>query len=150
MAIQDFNPEERIPADAAPGAGSRPESERSVTALFRELANEVTTLVRKEVELARVETGEKVSQASQGVGALAAGALIAFAGVLVLLDAAVYALSQVWQPWLSALVVGAVVAVIGLILLSRGRSRLKARNLMPERTTESLKHDKEFVQRRMP
>lgn len=147
MAVND--PNERLEHGAEVPPERRLEQDRSFTGLFKELANEMSTLVRQEVELARVETSEKVSQATSGIGALAVGGAIAFAGLLVLLDSAVYALSQVWQPWVAALVVGGIVAIIGLIALSKGRSNLKARNLKLQRTAESLKRDREMAQRRM-
>lgn len=119
--------------------------ERSVTGLFTELTREMTSLIRHEIALARAEIGEKVSYAQSGVVFLAAGAMFAFSGFLVLLACAVIALSYVWPAWLAALTVGLVVTFLGLALLASGKSHLKAKNLKPTRTTESLRHDRQFV-----
>ena len=63
---------------------------RSLIGLFSDLWRETSALFRAEAELAKAELSEKVSQATAGVTSLAIGGLVAFAGLLVLLDAAVY------------------------------------------------------------
>jgi uncharacterized protein (DUF2062 family) len=76
------------------------------------------------------------------------GGLVAFAGLLELLDAAVYALAaafEQWPPWLPSLLVGLVVAGAGLALLMRGKNRLRPRNLAPRRTVESLRQNAELI-----
>lgn len=132
--------------DAAHGETARPNTaDRPLSALLSELATETTTLVRKEVELARAEVTEKVNQATAGAVSLAAGGLVTFAGVLFLLLALTYGLAN-WMPmWLSALIVGAVVAVIGGIMILVGRKKLTKRNLQPNRTLETLREDKDWA-----
>jgi hypothetical protein len=127
---------------------TRPES-RPLISLFSDLWRETSTLVHDEVELARTELSEKVSQVSSGVTEIAIAGGILFAGLLILLFAASNALTQVLPPelapWLAPLIVGAVVVLIGLIALARGRSNLAAENLKPGRTLESLRRDRELV-----
>lgn len=123
--------------------------DRSLPSLISDLTQETYTLVRKEVALAKAEMSEKVSQLTTGIAALAIGGAVAFAGILVLLDALVAKLTEVLPPdnaaWLAPLIVGGVVAVIGIILLLKGRSNLEAQNLVPRRTLDSLQRDKEFA-----
>lgn len=129
-----------------------PPKDVSVGTLLRELSDESTTLVRKEVELAKAEISQKVSQVGTGLTSLAIGGFIAFAGFLVLLDAAVVALAEAFpasQDWLAPLIVGAVVAIIGWMVLAKGRSNLKTANLTPHRTAESLRRDKEFAKEQL-
>ena len=114
---------------------------RSLSGLFTELTREITSLVRHELALTRAEINEKISQVQSGVMSLAAGAICAFCGLLVLLAAAVIALAYVWPAWLAALAVGLVVGTLGLILLASGRSRLKANSMKPQRTAGTLRHD---------
>ncbi len=114
---------------------------RTLTGLFAELTREMTSLVRHELALTRSEIGEKITKAETGVMSLAAGGIFAFAGLLVLLAAAVIGLSYVWPAWLAALAVGLIVSLLGLILLASGRSRLKAEAMKPKRTAGSLRHD---------
>lgn len=117
--------------------------------LFSSLTDEVTTLVRNEVQLAQAEMTEKASQATKGVASIAAAGAVMFSGFLVLLAAAVYGLDRVLPdtttPWLSALIVGAIVLIIGVILVQAGRKKLQALHLTPDRTMASFRNDKEFA-----
>ncbi len=119
--------------------------EKPLGALLSDLARDASTLVRQEVRLARAEINEKISNLRSGVMSLGAGALIAFAGLIILLEAAVYGLAIWLDPWLSALIVGGVAVLIGVILLMVGRSNLSAERLTPHRTAESLRKDKELA-----
>lgn len=120
----------------------------TVPALLSSLSKDLTTLIQKEMELARAEVSEKVSQVNTGIAALAAGALVLFAGFLVLLDALVVGIAEfipVDFLWLAPFIVGSVVAFIGFIMLQTGKSKLKSQNLAPNRTTHSLQQDKNLA-----
>lgn len=120
----------------------------SVPALLSSLSKDLTTLIQKEMELARAEVSEKVSQVNTGIGAIAAGALVLFAGFLVLLDALVVGIAElipVDYIWLAPFIVGSIVAFIGFIMLQTGKNKLKAQNLSPNRTTHSLQQDKDLA-----
>jgi Putative Actinobacterial Holin-X, holin superfamily III len=118
-----------------------PKPERSISALFSDLARETSLLFRQEIALAKAEITEKIVQLGTGVGLLVAGGLIAFCGVLVLLAAAVLGLSNVVPPWAAALIVGGVVLIVGGVLAYVGKRRFAAQNLIPHRTIQSLKDD---------
>jgi uncharacterized membrane protein YqjE len=122
-----------------------PKEERTISQLFTELTKESSDLVRQEVQLAKAEMSEKVSQAGSAMAMLAAGALVAFAGLLALVATLIIALNGVMQTWLAALIVGSLVVIIGVALLQKGRNDLKAKNLVPRRTTESLRRDGQLV-----
>jgi drug/metabolite transporter (DMT)-like permease len=120
--------------------------DRSLKELFGDLTQSVTTLFRKEIELARAETSEKLSQAGVAAGAIAAGGVLALAALIVLLQALVIALSELGlAPALSALIVGGVVAIIAFALIYKGMNDLKASNLAPTRTVEALRRDAHMV-----
>ncbi|MBC7944002.1 MAG: phage holin family protein [Burkholderiales bacterium] len=123
--------------------------DRSLLSLISDLTQETYTLVRKEVALAKAEMSQKVSQLGSGVASIAIGGAVAFAGMLVLLDAVVAKLTEVlpadMAAWLSPLIIGAIVAIIGLIMLMKGKSNLEAQNLMPQRTLNSLQRDKDLA-----
>jgi xanthine/uracil permease len=120
--------------------------ERSLGDLFSDLSRETTTLVRQEVQLAKAELTQSATEAARGIGMLVAGGAVAYAGLLFLLLAIVYGLIEAgWDAWLSALVVGLVVVVIGAILVLRARESLKPANLAPRRTVETLKEDQEWA-----
>ena len=120
--------------------------ERSLGDLFSDLSRETTSLVRKEVQLAKAELTQSATEAARGIGMLVAGGAVAYAGLLFLLLAIVFGLIKAgWEAWLSALVVGLVVVAIGAVLVLRARESLKPANLAPRRTVETLKEDQEWA-----
>jgi Na+/melibiose symporter-like transporter len=116
--------------------------ERSLGDLFSDLSRETTTLVRQEVQLAKAELTQSATEAARGIGMLAAGGAVAYAGLLFLLLAIVSGLIEAgWDAWLAALIVGVVVVAIGAFLVLRAREALKPANLAPQKTVETLKED---------
>ena len=121
---------------------AEPRDERSLGDLFSDLSRETTALVRQEVQLAKAELTQSATEAARGIGMLAAGGAVAYAGLLFLLLAIVFGLIEAgWDAWLSALVVGLVVVAIGAVLVLRARESLKPANLAPQKTVETLKED---------
>ena len=119
--------------------------DRSLGELFAELAQETSTLVRQEVNLAKTEMSQKASRAGKHVGALAAGGAVAYAGLLAILAGLIVLLDEVMPLWLSAFLVGVVVALVGYLLVRRGLDALKREDLAPRETIETLKEDKEWA-----
>ena len=130
-------------------AAMPPRAERSIGGLFSDLARESTRLLRQEIALAKVEFASKLGQMGVGAAELVAGGLIAYAGLLVLLAAAVLGLSLVLQPWLAALIIGVLVILIGGGVALKGRRDVKPDNLMPERTLKTLRDDAEWAREQM-
>jgi hypothetical protein len=129
----------------------RPE-QRSLGGLIGDLAQETTTLVRKEVELAKAEMSEKIDKVTGALGSMVAGGAVLYGGFLVLLVAAVAGLDTVldrWysSQWLAPLIVGVVVLIVGYVMLSAGRKKLEKDALVPRRTLRSLQRDASFIQR---
>jgi hypothetical protein len=122
---------------------------RSLGELFSDLSRETTTLVRQELELAKAEMSEKATEAGKNVGFLAVGGAIVYAAFLFILAAIVIGLAGFMPPWLSALIVGLVVGGIGFFLVQRGLSALRQSNLVPQKTINTLREDKEWVQRQV-
>lgn len=131
---------------------------RSLAELLSGLVSDISGLFRKEIQLARAETSEKVGQMMGGAislligGVLALGALGVFLSALVTLIAS-YFVAQGMDPTLSnataAGIVTVVVAIIGWIFISRGLDTLKASNLNLNRTTTSLGRDADMVKERL-
>ena len=107
---------------------------------------EISSLVRNEAALAKTEMTEKTHQAMGAIASIAMAGAVLMGGFLTLLAALVFLLNEVLPPettpWLSALIVGVVVSVIGVMMLKAGQKKLQARNLMPSRTIHSLQSDK--------
>src|SRR5919202_4942058 len=93
--------------------------DRSLGELFSELAQETSTLVRQEVNLAKTEMSHKASRAGRHIGILAAGGAVAYAGLLAILAGLIAMLNAVMPLWVAALLVGIVVAVVGYVLVRR-------------------------------
>jgi uncharacterized membrane protein SpoIIM required for sporulation len=119
--------------------------ERSLGELFAELAREMSTLMRHEVTLARTEITQKATQVGRDGGKIGIGGAIAYAGFLAIVGALILGLGQILPLWLSALVVGLVVAGVGYGILRSGVSALKSANLTPHETIETLKEDAEWA-----
>ena len=120
--------------------------DRSLKDLLADLTESITTLLRKEIQLARAETSEKVTQVGVAIGSIAGGAILALAALIVLLQALVIAITEAGVPagWAS-LIVGVIVAVVAYVLIHKGTNDLKASNLAPDRTMSSLKRDAQVV-----
>lgn len=119
---------------------------RSIGELLRDLASDSASLVQQEFALARAEAEAKLHQMIMAAIELLVGALVAFAALIILLDAGVYSLAEAGlQRWLAALIVGGVVAVIGLLLVRKGQNDLSATRLAPERTAANLRKDLDLV-----
>ncbi len=120
-------------------------SEPSLGEIFSSLTSDMSTLVRKEVELAKTETIEKVSSAVRSIIFMVAGGLLAYAGLIGLIIAIIVLLDNLIPLWMSALIVGLAVIVIGAILLQHGLTMLKQVSLVPEKTIESIKESTEWA-----
>ena len=125
------------------------EDEPSIGALFTNLSQNFSTLVRDEIRLAQVEMKEKGQKAVSSIVSLAIGGFIAYAGFLVLLAAAVFGLSYYMWTWLAALIVGVVVALIGTVMLVSGLGRLREIDPAPQQTIETLKEDRDWIKRQV-
>lgn len=113
---------------------------RSLGDLFSDLTREITTLVRHEVTLARTEMSAKIARAGGHAGMLAAGAVIALAGVFTLAACLVLLLVEAGMPaWGATLVVGLALAAVGGSLAMRSVSALKQEDLTPRETIQTLK-----------
>lgn len=124
-------------------------AEPSLGDLFSELSEETSKLVRQEVMLAKVEISQKVSRLSKDVMILAVGGLLAHTGALTLTAALVLALSYFIPAWLAASGVGLLFLGIGYMFVQKGLSDLKEVTPMPEKTIQTLKEDKKWLQQQM-
>lgn len=121
------------------------EGRESFGELLGQLANNSAALVRDEIALAKQEMSEKISSFQSGVITTAIGGVIALLGVLALVAAAIIGLAHYMDAGLAALIVGAVLALIGGIIAMSGIGRLKRTSLKPEQTIETLEEDKEWL-----
>jgi hypothetical protein len=120
--------------------------ERPVGELVKELANQTSTLVRQEIQLAQAELTVKGKQAGKGAGLFGGAAVVALLAAGALTAAIVAALGEVMPIWLAALVVTVVYAVIAAALAAAGRNRMReAGPPVPEQTVETVKEDVQWA-----
>jgi Putative Actinobacterial Holin-X, holin superfamily III len=118
------------------------EADQPVAALLRDLSEQTSTLVRKELELARLEMTEKGKRAGIGVGMFGGAGLVGLYALGALIAAAILVLGTAIAPWLAALVVAAVCGAIAGGLALMGKSKVsQATPPLPEQATESVKED---------
>ncbi len=119
--------------------------DRSIGELIAELSRETATLVRQEVQLAKAEMSQKASRVGKNVGFLVVGGVVAYTGLLAIVAAVIIVLGGLIPLWLSALVVGLVIAVVGLLLVVKGANTLRREEPVPRETVETLKEDREWL-----
>lgn len=119
--------------------------QRPLGELFSELATETGTLVRKEVELAKVEMTDKARVAGRDAAIVAAGGSIAVLGVMALMAALILAIGTLIPLWASALIVGAMVSITGGVLVVMGIRAFKGLDPAPRQTIETLEEDKRWL-----
>jgi hypothetical protein len=122
-------------------------SDRSIPDLLGDLVGQMSTLVRKEVQLARAEVGEKVSEVAGASTSLAIGGALLLGALIIFLQAVAAFLVQ-WfglSPGLAALIVAVLAAGIGYAVLRGGLAKLKSTNLRPDRTVAQLSRDAEVA-----
>ena len=119
--------------------------ERSVGQLFSELANETTRLVRQEVQLAKIELGQKATHIGKQVAFVVVGGAIAYAGLLAVVAALVLILGKFMAVWLAALLIGLAIIGVGYLLMQQHLRALKNADLTPKATVETLKQDAKWA-----
>ncbi|MBB2911502.1 putative membrane protein YqjE [Streptosporangium becharense] len=118
----------------------------STSELIRQLSEQVSRLVRDELQLARLELTEKGKHAGRGAGLFGGAGVVALLGAASLVAAVILLLARVMPAWAAAAVVGAALLIVaaGLGLMGR-RQVAEAVPPTPERTIESVKHDIDAV-----
>ena len=97
----------------------------SFTVLLGQLVNNATAMFRDEIELVVQGIREKVRAVRSGVLTVATGAVISFAAFMSLCAALIIGLTAYMAPVIAALVTGAALALIGLVIVFIGYKQLK-------------------------
>lgn len=119
---------------------------KSTGSLLSDAMDNISSLVRNEVDLARAEINENISDAGAKLGMIAGGAIIALVALNVLAAALVAALTEAGlEAGWSALIVGVILAIIAFVLVAKGANDLKLSSLAPSRTVKNVKRDANAV-----
>ena len=120
--------------------------EHSTGDLVKQLSQQVSTLVRQEVELAKVEMGEKGKKAGVGLGMFGGAGVAGFLALWSLTFCVIFALDKGMPLWAAALIVAVIWGAIAGVLALQGREKVKeVGKPVPEQTTESVKEDVEWL-----
>lgn len=128
------------PPETQSGSTSRVGVENaSIGDLLGNVSQDLSTLLRQELALAKAELRTEAVKAGKGAGMIGAAG---FAGYMVVLFASIalwWALANVLDEGLAALIVAVVWAIAAGVLYSTGRRKLREMNPKPERTVDTLK-----------
>jgi uncharacterized membrane protein YqjE len=142
----DESPQAAVAVDA-----ERSLREESMGTLFKQLSDELSTLVRQELRLAQAEMTEKGRQAGRGIGMFGGAGLITFLALQSLTACLVALLATAMDVWVAALIITVVYAIgAGVLALSGKQQVSEATPPVPEQTTETLKEDVQWAKTQLP
>jgi hypothetical protein len=132
-------------ATAAASAGTSPDAveqrERPIGELVKDLSSQTSTLVRKEIELARAELQDKGKVAGKGAGLLAGAAVAGLLALGALTAGLIALLDKAMATWVAALIVMALWAIVALVLAKSGQKALQRATPPAPQTVETVKED---------
>jgi hypothetical protein len=120
-------------------------AEASIGQLIGDISDDLTQLFRQEVELAKVEIKQEATKAGKAAGMLGGAGFAGYLAVVLLSFALVFGLANVMDAGWAALIVAVIWAVIGGVLYSIGRKRLKTVDPVPRRTVDTIKEDGKWL-----
>jgi uncharacterized membrane protein YqjE len=119
--------------------------------LFKQLSDDVSTLVRQELKLAQAEMTEKGKQAGVGVSLFGAAGLLALLALGSLTAFLIAVLATGMKVWLAALLVTVVYGAFAGALALVGKNRVsEATPPVPEQTIETVKEDVQWAKTQLP
>jgi hypothetical protein len=114
----------------------------STADLVRQASEQISTLVRDELNLARLELAEKAKHAGTGAGLFGAAGAVALYGVGALIVTGGLLLALVLPEWLAALIVTVVLFAIAGILALVGRGQVReVGSPVPQEAVDGVKAD---------
>jgi Putative Actinobacterial Holin-X, holin superfamily III len=118
-------------------------SEPTLAQLVNGLVSDVTLLLRQELALAKYEIYEEAGKTKAAVASLGVGIGIAAVGGLLLIIMLVHLLRALtdWPLWMCYGVVGGVCAIVGVVLLYKGKQQLSQIEMVPQQTVETMKEN---------
>lgn len=118
-----------------------PASEASTGQLIAQATDDISTLIRDELQLAKRDLAESGKRLGIGVGLFGAAGTIALYGLGALIATAILGLAQAVDAWLAALIVTVVLFVIAAVAALIGKSRVSHVAEPPQERVASVKAD---------
>ena len=130
--------------------------ERSIGDLFKELQDDGSRLVRQEIELAKAEVRESLKVYAKSAVSMAIGGALLLGALFFVLWTINMALTALLENavgignavWPSPLILAVVTGLIGYSMLKGGVNRMSDESIVPRRTTETLKEEKQWLKNR--
>ena len=110
----------------------------SVGQLMGEVAKDLSTLMRQELELAKVEVKAEAVKAGTGAGLFGAAGFAGYMVLMFLSFALWWALENLMDAGLAALIVAILWGIVGAVAFVLGKKKFQQVNPKPERTVETL------------
>jgi len=132
------------PAVDAPTRGAR----RPIGVVISSIVGGAQTLIRKQVELAKIEVGEAAAARGKGVGLMVTAAVLGFLAIWFVALSGSAALDLVLPTWAAHLIIAVVLGVIGWVLVVVGRRAIKTAPT-PKLSQETMKEDARWAKRQL-
>ena len=124
-----------------PDIPTQPGETRSIGEIVGDISEDMSTLIKQEMDLAKSELKREASKIGKGAGMFGGAGLAGHFALFFLSFALAYLLDN-WMPVeLAALIVGLVWAAVAAVLAIRGRNEIKAANPQLPTTQQTLKED---------
>jgi uncharacterized membrane protein YqjE len=125
--------------------------QESIGSLIRGILNDVQTLIREEIALARVEIREQAGRARAAALSFGIAAAALAVGAIFLLVAIALGIAYLlgWPVWTGFLIVALLLCIGGYFTLSSGRKQLASVHAVPEETVTTLKENSEWIAKRL-
>jgi hypothetical protein len=137
------------PNGSSHNGGRQSGSEESVGELVQQASQQLSQLVRDEMRLAQTEMARKGKRYGRGGGLFGGAGLFGVLTLQALAATAIAALSLVWDVWVAALIVTALLAGIAAVMAAIGKKEIdKAGSPAPQEALDSVKADVSEIKER--
>jgi len=136
-------------AGAVRSASGDPSGDESLGELFAAASRDFGELVRKEVELAKVELKEEAVATGKAGALMGAGGLVAYQAFLVLLLAVAWLLAEVMPTWAALLIVSVLAFAGAAVLVLAGKKKMRELTPPIPNTIETLQEDAQWARQQL-
>jgi hypothetical protein len=120
--------------------------EQPMGELFKQLSDDLSTLVRQELKLAQAEMTEKGKKAGVGIGMFGGAGIAALLALGAFTTCLIAALSTGMEVWIASLIVTVIYTAVAGVLALKARGRVsEATPPLPEQTIETVKEDAQWA-----
>jgi uncharacterized membrane protein YqjE len=135
-----------VSTSASPSAGdTRSGDDRSLGQIVSDVAQDLSTLVRQELDLAKTEVKQEASRAGKGVGLLGGAGVAGHLALVFISLCAMFVLNNAMPIEAAALIVTVFWGIVAALLALSGKKALDRTNPALPQTQRSLKEDAAWV-----